>query len=103
MATALSRYGLWLSVDRAGTADGGERMSNQYEKVEHPKHYQVAPGVEVIDLVEHLSFNVGNAVKYACRAGRKPETDAVTDLRKALWYLSREITRLHGDETVISE
>ena len=78
-------------------------MSEPYEEVDHPPHYQIAPGIEVIDLVEHLSFNTGNAVKYACRAGKKPGVDAVTDLRKAIWYLSREIVRLQGDGTVISE
>jgi hypothetical protein len=69
-------------------------VSEQYEQVDHPKHYQMPGGVEVIDLVEHLPFNLGNAVKYACRAGQKPGVDAVTDLRKSLWYISREIDRL---------
>lgn len=70
-----------------------------YEQVEHPAHYQLPNGVEVIDLVESLSFNCGNAVKYACRAGRKPGVDAVTDLRKAIFYLDREIARLLKEST----
>lgn len=69
-------------------------MSAPYEQVVHPRHYQIAPGVEVIDLVRHLNFNTGNAVKYACRAGRKPDVSAVTDLRKAIFYLEDEIRRL---------
>ena len=78
-------------------------MNELYEEVDHPDHYQVAPGIEVIDLVEFLSFNIGNSVKYSCRAGRKPGVDAVTDLRKAIWYLEREISRLQRGDTVISE
>ena len=69
-------------------------MADPYEQVEHPAHYQMPGGVEVIDLVEWLPFNVGNAVKYLCRAGRKPSVEAVTDLRKASWYIQREIERL---------
>ena len=69
-------------------------MTGEHEQVDHPKHYQMPGGIEVIDLVEHLPFNLGNAVKYACRAGHKPGTDAVTDLRKASFYILREIARL---------
>jgi hypothetical protein len=65
------------------------------EQVNHPAHYNRHPaGVECIDVVEHLTFNVGNAIKYLWRAGLKPGTDAVTDLRKAIWYLERECARL---------
>lgn len=57
----------------------------------NPDYYRRFP-VEVIDLTEHLSFNLGNAVKYAARAGFKD--DAVQDLEKAVWYIQREIARL---------
>lgn len=67
-----------------------------YEQVDHPRHYQMPGGIEVIDLVEHLPFSLGNCVKYICRAGQKPGVDALTDLRKASWYLAREIARLEG-------
>lgn len=60
--------------------------------VDHPPHYNAHPsGVECIDVVEHMTFNVGNAVKYAWRAGLKG--DAVEDYEKAIWYLRREIAR----------
>lgn len=69
-------------------------MADQ-EQVNHPAHYNGHPsGVECIDVVEHMPFNTGNAVKYIWRAGQKPGTDTVTDLRKAIWYLEREIARL---------
>jgi hypothetical protein len=63
------------------------------DAVNHPKHYNDHPsGVECITVVEHLTFNVGNAMKYLWRAGLK---DAVLqDLKKARWYVDREIQRL---------
>jgi len=64
--------------------------------VNHPPHYRLAPGVEVIALTEQLTFNRGNAVKYLARAGRKQGTSELEDLRKALWYVSREVARLEG-------
>lgn len=64
--------------------------------VNHPRHYNVHPsGVECIDVVEHMSFNRGNAVKYIWRAGEKDGKE-IQDLRKAIWYLEREIQRLAG-------
>ena len=61
--------------------------------VNHPPHYTSHPsGIEAIQVTEHMGFCLGNAVKYIWRAGEKG--DAVTDLRKARWYLDREIARL---------
>lgn len=69
-------------------------MPRKKETVNHPKHYNMHPsGVECIDIVEHMSFNVGSAVKYLWRAdfkGAKKE-----DLQKASWYVNREIQRLY--------
>lgn len=61
--------------------------------VNHPHYYNIGK-IEVIDFIEDqgLNFNEGNVVKYLCRAGFKD--DALTDLRKAEWYLQREIQRL---------
>ena len=64
------------------------------ERVDHPPHYNANPsGVECITVVEHLNFNVGNAIKYLWRAGFKSK-DPIEDLRKAAWYVNREIERL---------
>jgi hypothetical protein len=49
--------------------------------------------VECVDVAEHYGFNVGNAIKYLWRAGLK-STDPIEDLRKAAWYVNREIERL---------
>jgi len=55
-----------------------------------PPHYQGHPsGVECIQITEHMNFNLGNAVKYVWLCGLK--LDAIEDLKKAKWYLEREI------------
>lgn len=66
--------------------------------VNHPPHYTSHPsGVECITITEHMGFNVGNAVKYLWRADLKSH-DATEDLRKAAWYINREINRRLGNE-----
>ena len=63
------------------------------EKINHPKHYNSLPSnIECIDVVEHFNFNTGNAIKYLWRHGLKGE--ALDDLEKALWYVTREIERV---------
>lgn len=69
-------------------------MSETYEQVNHPSHYGHPSGVECIEVVEHFNFNLGNAIKYIWRAGSKPGVDTTTDLRKAIWYIEREIKRI---------
>lgn len=65
------------------------------DNVNHPSHY-TSGQIEVIDFIEdqHLGFHLGNAVKYISRAGRKDADKTVEDLRKAAWYLNRQIERL---------
>jgi len=75
------------------TSPSGASTAN--EAVDHPPHYNAHPsGVECIDVVEHMGFNLGNAIKYVWRADLKG--DAIEDLRKARWYLDREIARRGG-------
>ena len=63
------------------------------DNVNHPQHYNNNPsGVECIDVVEHLNFCVGNAIKYLWRAGEKG--NYIQDLQKAAWYIQREIERM---------
>ena len=65
--------------------------------VNHPAHYTAYP-VEVIELVEHMNYCRGNIVKYVARAGLKSPDTELEDLRKAQWYIEREIARLEGSE-----
>ncbi|MFB7782047.1 DUF3310 domain-containing protein [Streptomyces vinaceus] len=67
--------------------------------VDHPSHYTWLPnGLEVIDLTECLNFNRGNTVKYVCRAGRKSAATELEDLKKARWYIDREIQRISKEQ-----
>jgi hypothetical protein len=67
--------------------------------VNHPSHYAEgwSNGAEVIDITENLNFNRGNAVKYIARAGRKDAMRTVEDLKKARWYIDRELKRLEDE------
>ena len=63
--------------------------------VSHPAHYtRNASGIECIQVTEHFNFCRGNAIKYIWRAGEKDPSKEVEDLRKAIWYLQREIERI---------
>lgn len=68
------------------------------EMVNHPSHYNDGK-IEVIDFIEdkHLNFHRGNAVKYIARAGKKDKSKEVEDLKKAQWYIEREIKKLEGN------
>jgi hypothetical protein len=63
------------------------------DPVNHPAHYTTG-GIETIDFIEakKLGYNLGNVVKYITRSGLKG--NQLEDLRKAQWYLSREIATL---------
>lgn len=91
---------LWILGSLAASAMKRERRmeGNMNDVVNHPAHYTDGK-IEVIDFIEDkgLNFHRGNAVKYIARAGKKDPEKEVEDLRKAVWYLNREITRLTGE------
>jgi len=63
--------------------------------VNRPPHYTSHPsGVECIQITEHMSFCVGNAIKYLWRADLKGRS--IEDLEKARWYIDREIAKRKG-------
>lgn len=65
------------------------------EAVNHPEHY--SPGTyETINVIEAwgLGFCLGNCIKYISRAGKKDPNKKLEDLKKARWYLDREIDKL---------
>lgn len=89
--------------DKIAVYNGATLMQDQsQENIDHPKHYGGADNpYEAIKVIEAwgLDFCLGNAVKYICRAGKKgPLTHVedlqLEDLKKAAWYLNREIERL---------
>lgn len=62
------------------------------DPVNHPSHYVSHPsGIECIQVTEHMGFNLGNAIKYVWRADLKGSS--IEDLRKAIWYIDREIQK----------
>ena len=64
------------------------------EMVNHPSHYN--QGIETIEYIESwsMNFNTGNVIKYVTRAGYKD--NQLEDLKKAMWYLQREIDRIEN-------
>ena len=67
--------------------------------VNHPAHYTDGK-IEVIEFIEDkgMNFHRGNAVKYISRAGKKDPAKEIEDLKKAVWYLNREIGRLEKEK-----
>ena len=72
------------------------------EQVNHPSHYGGADNpYEAIKVIEawELSFCLGNTVKYISRAGKKDPAKVLEDLKKAKWYLDREIEKVEKQST----
>jgi len=70
------------------------RQGETVDNVNHPPHYKVG-GIETIDFIEakELGYNLGNVIKYISRASHKHSY--AEDLKKARWYLDREIMKQH--------
>lgn len=69
------------------------------DNINRPSHYISHPsGVECIQITEHMSFNLGNVIKYLWRADEKGAP--IDDLRKARWYLDREIDKRETAHTL---
>ena len=70
-----------------------EMFEPKADPVNNPAHYTVG-GIETIDFIEakKLGYNLGNVIKYLTRADHKG--NKLEDLRKAQWYLTREINSL---------
>jgi Protein of unknwon function (DUF3310) len=69
-------------------------MANE-DDINHPKRYTSHPaGIECIDVIEHLPFNIASAIKYLWRHGLKEGTTIESDFNKAIWYINREKKRL---------
>lgn len=82
---------LALIMEQMVKADG----TPVFDPITKPAHYNSHPsGIECIEITEHHNFNIGNAIKYLWRAGLKDGEDDIKDLRKAVWYITREIERL---------
>ena len=94
--TCKKTLGSWVAVDQMppinlpiSPSKGIEQVRR--EMVKHPEHYKHPSGIECIDVVQHMGFNLGNAVKYIWRADLK--NDAIEDMKKAIQYLEFEIAK----------
>lgn len=78
------------------------------DQINHPSHYtwlKDKVGIEVIDITRHLDFDLGNAIKYILRAGKKPinksnfnlNVASIQDLKKAIWYINDKIKMLENE------
>ena len=67
------------------------------DMVNNSPHYTDG-GIETIDFIEakKLPYHLGNAVKYISRAGKKEPEKTAEDLKKAVWYINRYISKLEG-------
>lgn len=79
--------------------DKSEHQSGS--KVDHPQHYGGKDNpYEAIKVIEawRAGFNIGNALKYICRASFRPklvyDEKTLEDLQKARWYINREIENI---------
>jgi len=60
----------------------------------NPEHYKSHPsGIEAIQITEHMNFCLGNAMKYIWRADEKHDDGGIEDLKKAQWYVARELAK----------
>ena len=67
------------------------------DNINHPPHYAQS-NYEPVDVIDAwgLNFNLGNTIKYICR--HKHKQHPIEDLKKAQWYLNREILKLEGNK-----
>ncbi len=73
------------------------------DPVNHPSHYTTHPtGVECISIVEHAQhYNVGTAIAYLWRVTFGVKDDPIQDLKKAKWYIDRELAKRAGKPTPV--
>ena len=75
-----------------------EKLNDNTNTNSTPSHYQGT--IQPIDLIsaQNLNFNLGNVVKYVCRAGKKQGENVLSDLEKAKNYINYEIERIKKNE-----
>lgn len=81
-----------LTIVSVSTSDTPVSVALPHDMVNNPPHYTTG-GIETIEFIEakKLNYCLGNAIKYITRAQHKG--NYVQDLKKAVWYLEREVER----------
>jgi hypothetical protein len=83
--------------------ENNPHVEEDEEAVDHPAHYGGEDNpYEAIKVIEawELGFCLGNTVKYISRAGHKIPERELEDLKKARWYLDREIQQMENEDGV---
>jgi len=90
---------LWHSYKEQGKTDVDEVLARpRKDDPVEPQHYLQFP-VEPIEILELLPYNRASAAKYIIRCEAKGNAqDAILDLKKALWFINREVRRLQNLE-----
>ena len=85
-------------IDYLETIKKNMRIQGATNMNKTPQHYQGT--IQPIDLInaQNLNFNLGNVVKYVCRAGKKQGENVLSDLDKAQNYINYEIERIKKNE-----
>lgn len=74
------------------------------DMVNEPPHYKTDSGLEAIDVIGSFfreNYNLGTVFKYIARAGKKWNT--IEDLKKARWYLDKEIEWREEEKPQVKE
>ena len=89
---------LWHSYKEQGRVDVDEALARpRQDDPVNPTHYTRFP-VEPIEILECLPYNTASAAKYIIRCEAKGDNrDAITDLKKAIWFIQRELKRLENN------
>jgi hypothetical protein len=59
-----------------------------------PKYYIGTNGIEAFDVIQGFqphNYNLGTAITYLLRAGKKPDNPCSQDIAKAIAHLQREL------------
>ncbi len=90
---------LWHSYKEQGKTDVEDVLARPRTGDDpiNPTHYTRFP-VEPIEILECLPYNRASAAKYIIRCEAKGNNkDAITDLKKAIWFIQRELKRLENN------
>ena len=93
---ACEGHGKWTWMVSGDTSEAPDQLP-EVDLVNLPPHYRKHPsGVECIQITEHMNFCLGNTIKYIWRSNEKG--NPLEDLKKARWYLDREIQRIEKQQ-----
>ena len=70
---------------------------SEYSSLRYAVRRHEARGIECITIVSEFNYNMGSAITYLWRAGRKPGSSTIEDLEKAIFHLKNEIERLQKE------